>query len=483
VGLPRWVLAVALGILFALCRISPAHAASFRVVVRITSEMSRALSDRIRGQTSDLAIELVTVDTGPLEPTLPGQVGSATTVAQVYDADAVVWFDDIGTSPTGEKRLLVMQTKARRLLLRGVGDPSAPSAKRPPSDSAQLEAAALIVRIAVQAMMQGVMIGVEQARIVGEPEKPPPVAPPPVAPPRRFEAGDTTSSLPGIVRVPIAAGFDRIGFGGAASAGYGYTESILGEGDVHQRLSASVAASLRPNEWLAFALRLDGRYDWHRHVSTGDSSGWVGEPHIIARTVPVMWGNFHFGAEANIGFPGEHVPSIDLAATSPEVSLFATYAPSAPVSLSALFGFRLDRGAHTIDDPDRLSRSQRLSIGASDTNALLFGIGAVSRVTANWAAVGEWSWDLRVPAKGASALESPMRFDIGARFTPRESGTVALQMLFEVSPSARPTIAPGEPLVVVEPRAGLVIGVNLLPPVSNSSRDNVSLEPIFPQRR
>ena len=45
---------------------SPAHAASFRVVVRITSEMSRALSDRIRGQTSDLSIELVTVDTGPL---------------------------------------------------------------------------------------------------------------------------------------------------------------------------------------------------------------------------------------------------------------------------------------------------------------------------------------------------------------------------------------------------------------------------------
>jgi len=480
--LARWILAVALGILLAVSQVSPARAASFRVVVRITSEASKALSDRIRGQTSDLSIELVTVDTGPLEPTLPAQVGSASTVAQVYDADAVVWFDDIGTSPTGEKRLLVMQTKAKRLLLRGVGDQGAPSPKRPASESAQLEAASLIVRMAVQAMMQGVMIGVEQARIVGpEPEKPPPTPPPP-PPARRFEAGDAPSALPGVLRVPVAASFERVGFAGAASGGYGYTESILDEGDVHQRLFASLAASFRGSDWLAVALRLDGRYDWHRHVSTGDSSGWVGEPHVAVRAVPSMQGNFHVGAEMGVGFPGDHVPSIDLAATTPELSLFATYAPASPVSLSALLGFRIDRGAHTIEDPNRLSRSQRLSIGASDTNALLLGIGAVSRVTKSWNALGEWTWDLRLPAKGTSAFESPMKFDVGARYTPTESGPLAFQFLFEVCPSARPTIAPGEPLVVVEPRIGAVVGVNFLPPAP-PLRDAVSFQPIFPQRR
>jgi hypothetical protein len=465
VGFWRRVLAVALGLLLVLCRIDSAHAAQFRVVVRITSEMSRALSDRIRGQTSDLSIELVTVDTGPLESTLPGQVGSATTVAQVYDADAVVWFDDIGTSPTGEKRLLVMQPKAKRLLLREVGDPSAPSSKRP-SESAQLEAASLIVRVAVQAMMQGVMIGVEQARIVGsEPEaKPLPAAAPP-PPPRRYEIGDTPDALPGLVRVPVAASFERIGFGAAASAGYGYTEAILGEGDVHQRLSASLAASLRANEWLAVALRLDGRYDWHRNVSTGDSSGWVGEPHLAFRAVPILQGDVRVGAQAGVGFPGEHAPSIDFAATSPELSLFATYAPeSKPVALSALVGFRLDRSLHTVEDANRLSRSQRVSIGASDTNAMLFGLGAAARVTKTWDAVGEWTLDLRVPSKGTTALESPMRLDAGARFTPADSGTLAFQFLFEASPSGRPTVSPGEPLVVIEPRLGVVVGINLLPP-------------------
>jgi hypothetical protein len=486
VGSKKWVLAVALGILLALCRVDPAHAAQFRVVVRITSEMSRALSDRIRGQTSDLSIELVTVDTGPLEPSLPGQVGSATTVAQVYDADAVVWFDDIGTSPTGEKRLLVMQTKARRLLLREVGDQSAPSPKRPPSESAQLEAASLIVRVAVQAMMQGVMIGVEQARIVGsEPEpKPLPAAQP--APPRRYEIGDTPGALPGLVRVPVAATFERIGLGAAASAGYGYTESILGEGDVHQRLFASVAASLRANEWFALALRLDGRYDWHRHVSTGDGSGWVGEPHLAFRAIPILQGDFRVGAQAGVGFPGEHVPSIDFAATSPELLLFATYAPETKaVALSALVGFRLDRSSETIEDANRLNPSQRVSIGTSDTNAMLFGLGAVARVTTTWDAVGEWTWDLRVPSNGTTALESPMRLDAGARFTPSDSGTLAFQFLFEASPSARPAIAPGEPLVVVEPRFGIAVGINVLPPRASTAaaRSDVSLRPIFPQRR
>jgi len=135
--------------------------------------------------------------------------------------------------------------------------------------------------------------------------------------------------------VPIAGAFERIGFGAAATGGYGYTESVLGEGDVHQRLFATVAASFRANEWLALALRLDGRYDWHRHVATGDQSGWVGEPHLAFRASPNMAGDMHVGVDASIGFPGEHVPSIDLSAISPELSAFATYAPtSTPLAVT-----------------------------------------------------------------------------------------------------------------------------------------------------
>jgi hypothetical protein len=244
--------------------------------------------------------------------------------------------------------------------------------------------------------------------------------------------------------VPVAGPIERIGFAAAATAGYGFTESVLGEGDVNQRLFASAAASFRANEWFALAVRFDGRYDWHRHVSTGDTSGWIGEPNLAFRVSPKTPGELQVGAEASVGFPGEQVPSIALAATSPELSLFATYAPVAThVAIASLLGFRLDRGAKAITDPDRLTRAQRLSIGASDTNALLFGLGVAGRIANRWEALGEWTWDLRIPASGIPALESPMRLDGGARFAPTEAGTVELQFLVEVSPSARPTIAAG----------------------------------------
>jgi hypothetical protein len=190
----------------------------------------------------------------------------------------------------------------------------------------------------------------------------------------------------------------------------------------------------------------------------------VGEPNLALRVSPRTPSDLQVGARASVGFPGHEVPSITLSATSPELSLFATYAPAAShVAIASLVGFRLDRGAEAIGDPDRLSRAQRLSIGVSDTNALLFGLGVAGRIANRWEALGEWTWDLRIPAKGTGALESPMRVDGGARLAPTEAGTVELQFLVEVSPSARPTLDAGRPLVVVEPRVGIVVGVNLLP--------------------
>ncbi|HYU26765.1 MAG TPA: carboxypeptidase-like regulatory domain-containing protein, partial [Thermoanaerobaculia bacterium] len=150
---------------------------------------------------------------------------------------------------------------------------------------------------------------------------------------------------------------------------------------------------------------------------------------------------------------------------TPELSLLVAYAPaSGPLVMASRVGFRLDRTKETVSDSDRLSRADRLSLGVSDTNALLLGAGVVGRVAPGWEALGEWTWDLPAPAKGVSAAASPMRIDAGARYTPNERGSLQLQLLVEVSPSARPTIGPGQPLVVVEPRVGLVAAVNFLPP-------------------
>jgi hypothetical protein len=48
----------------------------------------------------------------------------------------------LGTGLGRENRLLVLQPKAKRLLVRAVGEQGAPPSKRPPSASAELEAAA-----------------------------------------------------------------------------------------------------------------------------------------------------------------------------------------------------------------------------------------------------------------------------------------------------------------------------------------------------
>src|SRR5689334_6855736 len=96
------------------------------------------------------------------------------------------------------------------------------------------------------------------------------------------DMGDAPSALPGIVRVGVPAP-NRLGVAAAGTAGYGFTESILAQNDKHNRVFGSVAASFRPNDWFAAALRIDGRYDWHRDVPDGNGGGAVGEPRLVLR--------------------------------------------------------------------------------------------------------------------------------------------------------------------------------------------------------
>jgi hypothetical protein len=279
------------------------------------------------------------------------------------------------------------------------------------------------------------------------------------------EIGDTASALPGIVRVPVAGGNARAGVAGAASAGFGVTESVLATSDVHRRAFGSLAASFRSSGCLAASLRLDGRYDWHSDVPGGDGGGGVGDPRIAARCGADL-GSLKIGAELGVWLPGKGAPSVDFAAVSPQLALLAALTPPAsPLTLASEVGFRLDRSAHAAPDPDRLARADRLSLGVSDTNALLLGLGGVLRVGSNVEALGEWSWDLRVPPEGVSAADAPMRLDAGARFSPGARKTIQFQLVIEVSTSGRPAIEPGAPLVPVEPRASFFAGVTIRPPL------------------
>ncbi len=147
-----------------------------RVVVRVTDPTSRALMQRIRGQTSDLDQELVETVQPALEPRIGDELATARRLAAQQDARVVVWFDTTGESFTlffsipREGRTLV------RTMERAAGHDSQVG-------SATLESAALVVRSVLRAVASGATIGVTLAKPLDVPvPEPPPTPAPPVAP-------------------------------------------------------------------------------------------------------------------------------------------------------------------------------------------------------------------------------------------------------------------------------------------------------------
>ena len=84
-------------LLIAPCEMAPreARAANVkRVAVRVTEATSRALMQRVRGQTSDLDLELVEATEPEMEARVGDEVATAGRLAERLDARIVVWFEE-----------------------------------------------------------------------------------------------------------------------------------------------------------------------------------------------------------------------------------------------------------------------------------------------------------------------------------------------------------------------------------------------------
>jgi len=270
--------------------------------------------------------------------------------------------------------------------------------------------------------------------------------------PASASPGDEATSLgagalPSIVRVGLAGQLPE-GATLAASAGYGFTEGVLGTGDTHHRAAGALAVSLRLAPWVAVAARFDGRYDAHRAGPNGSDDGWVGDPRLTARATTAIRRGPWLGGQIELWAPGATAPSIVPGALSLDVSALAAWSVS-PLVLAATAGFRLDNSAASLKNRDRLSPADRLSWGASDSNAVLVGAGASLRVRPDLELLAEASWDVLVGSASPGPLASPLRFDLGARWSP--SRRWILLGSIEASPSRRPAVGRGEPLVPIEP--------------------------------
>ncbi|HEX3769970.1 MAG TPA: carboxypeptidase-like regulatory domain-containing protein [Polyangiaceae bacterium] len=275
--------------------------------------------------------------------------------------------------------------------------------------------------------------------------------------------GDARDALPGLVNVPVAGAFERAPAVFAASGGYGTTESVVGDGDHHNRFFGTLAGSVRPTPWLAFALRLDGRYDSDSDAS-GSSTSLAGDPRAYVRLGTNLSGGFRLGAQLGAWVPGDKAPSLVFKATTVDLVGMAAYAPEgSPLVLALHAGGRWDNSASSVPSPDRLSASDRVDLGVNDASGVLTGLGASLHASRRVEILADVSADWLLGSRAPSAIESPIVIGLGARWDANDSGTVSLQAALEVSPSGRPSVAAGRPLVDIEPRVAGSIGLVLRP--------------------
>jgi len=276
------------------------------------------------------------------------------------------------------------------------------------------------------------------------------------------DVGDTIDALPGIVRVPVVVARDRTGIGLAASAGYGWTESVLHDGDSHNRALGSLAMSLRATPYLAAGLRLDGRFD--SSSGPGSTSGWVGDPRIEVRAGVPLGDAARLGGQLGVWFPGNDAPSWVASSTTPDASVLLTVQPpGSPVTIASRLGYRQDNSVKSAPDADRLALSDRLSLGLNAANAVLAGLGVSARVTPRLELLADVAWDLLVGSGSPGAAKSPMVVSAGARYGLDTDGRFELAAIADVSPSQRPEVAVGTPLVDIEPRIGGFIALVMRP--------------------
>ncbi|MDZ4696468.1 MAG: carboxypeptidase-like regulatory domain-containing protein [Deltaproteobacteria bacterium] len=263
--------------------------------------------------------------------------------------------------------------------------------------------------------------------------------------------GVDRNALPGIVDVALADGLSPGELSFAAQSGYGFTESIAGGGKGHHRMAGLLAVGYGATNNLSLALRLSGRFDSHPDDRLGPDDGYEGAPTLSAR-YGIRFGEENrilLGAQIDAAIPGRTAPSLAFDAATVDSRGLLAYAVTDNVVVASQFGYRFDNSANAKPDLNRLRSGDRIALGLSDSNAVLFGLGAIVSDGATEYLV-DASADLLVGSKAPTAAQSPLRVAAGIR---HHLGTRwQLLALATYSPSSRPSVGANDPLVPIEPR-------------------------------
>lgn len=196
------------------------------------------------------------------------------------------------------------------------------------------------------------------------------------APPQAIAYG----AMPGGLHAPTAEVLPKGAVQVSTLTGLGRRTGLLGPEHKFNRGIGDLAVAFGATDFLSIGISLDGRYDKHwgqigdptmnamTTTPAGGDDGYVGDPHLIVRLAKAS-GSLMFGGQLGIWVPGKDAPSVAASAISVDARGLVSL-PAGPGLLSFSGGFRLDNSANSVDEPMRLSLSDRVSLGVSDYHAL-----------------------------------------------------------------------------------------------------------------
>ena len=272
--------------------------------------------------------------------------------------------------------------------------------------------------------------------------------------------GWNSSGLRGLERIqlPVAPAPEVVL---AGEAGYGFTESLGPAHGAHHRAAGSLAVGAALRDWLGASLRFDGRHDVHPDDGMGRDSSTVGDPRLLVRAGGAPGEHVLLGGSVGLWVPGENAPSLAFDASTLDLQLNGAWLPAGgrgrgPWTLAAAAGYRLDNSAQAAPDLQRLRPGDRLALELSSFDAVLLALGVVHH-HGSLELLCEASWDVLVGSGAPSAMQSPLRVQLGARVQLLS----ALQLAFgaSIAASGRPEQGPSDRLVPLEPRFALHAGL------------------------
>lgn len=268
--------------------------------------------------------------------------------------------------------------------------------------------------------------------------------------------GTGWQATPGYFRVPVVAAAEP-GLTLTGGLGYGFTESQSAAPGGHHRLQGRLGASLAALPWLDLSLGTNLRHDRHGDDGQGTDQGTVVDSDLQAQVGTQLASDVHLGGSLGAAFLRGETLGRSLENPAIDLLVLGAYLPrDAPYSFGILAGYRYDRTAGVARDPASYRSGDRLSLEVSEFDSLPLGLGAAYRLGLT-ELLAELSGDLLVGQGAPSVLESPLRLTAGAR--QRLGDHWSLRVLADTSLSSRPALGVNDPLLPVEPRIQLLIGM------------------------